>query len=50
MGFSTKDALQFINAADPGKPVTDSKKIAQSRENMASTIKNYLKINEDFLC
>ena len=50
LGYSPKDALQFINAANKDKSPPDYEKIWRSRTKMATTVKNYLKENEDFLC
>ena len=50
LGYSPEDALQFINAADAKKPPPDYEKIWRSRTNMANTVQNFLKTNDDFLC
>ena len=48
LGYSPEDALQFINAANKDKSPPDHEKIWRSRMKMATTVKNYLKENEDF--
>ena len=50
LGYSPEDALQFINAADADKPPADYETIWRSRTNMANTVQNFLKSNDDFLC